>query len=286
MADALTGKTEVSAVVETVVANRIQMVLTAEMVVWPLMSDYSDLVGPGMDTLKIPRFSNFTVSAKSENTAVDAQTNTISADSLLLDKHEVVQVLIEDIASLQSKIGLVAAYVDQAAKDMAAKMDANLIVALDAGVSTSAPDHAVKFTDATNEDIEKLDILGARELLNIAKVPQSERWGIVDPTQEKYLLNISEFTRIDEAGSSAALRNGQVGKLFGFDIVLYQGVENTANAAYFGHKSAMAVARQLMPKVEQDRDLPNLSDRHSVSHIYGYKVLDSGKRFVQITETA
>ena len=286
MADALTGKTEIDAVAEEFVSLRVQEVLTSQMVVWPSLMDYSDQAGPGMDVIKIPRFSNFTVSTKSENTAVDAQINTMAADSLALSTYEVVQFLVEDIASLQSKVGIISAYIDQAGKDMAAKMDNVILTAFDAGVSTSSPDHAIKFNDATNEDLEKVDILEARKLLSVANVPQSERFAVIPPSQEKNLLNISEFVRVDEAGASMALRNGQIGKLFGFDVLVSTQIPSgNPTACYFYHKSAAAVARQLAPKIEQMRDLANLADRWSISHIYGVKVVDSGKRLVQITET-
>lgn len=284
MADAITGKTEVDATIEEIVSTRVQMVLTNSMVAWPLMSDYSEQVGPGMDTLKIPRFGSFTVATKVENTAVDAQVNAFSTDDLALSSYKVIQWLLEDIANLQAKVSVNSAYIDQAGKDLAAEMDLTLLAGLDAGVSTSAPDHDIKYNDATNEDLEAIDITEARRLLNVQNVPMEDRWGIIPPDKEKDLLNISDFVKVNESGSIGALRNGQIGRIFGFDIVVSNQM-NTANSSLFGHKSAAAVARQLMPKSEIDRDLPNLSDRYSVSHIYGTKVLDSGKRFVRFTTT-
>ena len=59
MADVLTGLTETSATAEAIVSAEVQEVLTASMVVPPTISDYSSMVGPGMDLVKIPRFSNF-----------------------------------------------------------------------------------------------------------------------------------------------------------------------------------------------------------------------------------
>lgn len=287
MADALQGKTEIDAVsLEAIAASRVQSVLTDAMVAWPLVEDYSALVGPGMDLIKIPKFSNFTVNSKAENVAEDAQINTFSADSLLLDKHDVVQYLIEDLASLQSSVEQVARFNDQIGRDMAAKMDLRLLTVMDSGVSTSAPDHKIPFADATNEDLEQQDILEARKLLNVQNLPMEDRWGIITPAQEKNLLLISDFVKVNESGSIGALRNGQIGRIYGFDIVVSNQMGTfTNNPVFFGHRSAAAVARQLMPKVEQDRDLPNLADRHSISHVYGVKVLDSGKRYVRIEET-
>lgn len=285
MADVLTGKTEVDATVEERVATVIQEVLTAEMVVWPLMQDLSSQVGPGMDTLKIPRFGNFTVNKKSENTAVDAQSNAFSSDNMALDQHAVIQFLVEDIASLQAKAAIVQEYLTQAARDLAAEMDEYVIGILDANPSTAAPDHDVKYADTSNNDLEKQDVLEARRLLNVQKVRMADRWGIIPPAKEKDLLSINEFVRVNEAGAEGALRNGQIGRLFGFDMVVYNGTEATAGASYFGHRTALAVARQLLPQVEMDRDLANLADRHSISHIYGVEELDSSKRFVRFTET-
>lgn len=287
MADALTGKTEVDSSIEDIVSLRVQSVLTAEMKVWPLMSDFStDGIGPGMDTLKIQKFGSFTVGTKAENVAADAAVNAFSADSLLMDQYKYVQFLIEDIAGLQAKINIQAAYIDQASRDLAADMDKYALKQLDDNPSTSGPDHDMKYADTATNHAAKTDILETRRLLNEAKVPESQRWGIIPPDKEKDIMNISEFVRVDESGGSAALRNGQIGRLFGYDIVMVPTSQlDLAGASFWGHVSAMAVGRQLQPKIESMRDLAQLGDRHSISHIYGAKVLDSGKRYVRITET-
>lgn len=275
MADVLTGLTETSATAEAIVSAEVQEVLVAQMVVPPTISDYSSMVGPGMDRVKIPRFGSFTVNTKAENTAVDAQSVAFATDSLLLDQHKVVQVLVEDIADLQAKVAITQVYVQQMAKDLAADMDLKLINDIETGTSASAPDHRVAYAGAT---LAKADILGARQLLNTQNVPMADRTLLVSPVSEAALMAISEFTRVDEAGGSAALRNGQIGKLFGFDVIMSSQVEDAKTLAY--HKSAHAFARQLAPRVQQFNDIPNLAQRWSVDHIFGSKSLDSGKRQV------
>jgi hypothetical protein len=275
MADALTGLTEVDATIEEVVSAMVQQVLTAEAIMPPIVMDMSSAVGPGMDTLKIPRFSNFTVATKAENTAVDAQVNAMSTDSLLMDKHKVIQFLVEDIASLQAKVSFTQEYLNQAAKDLAAEMDLTILNALEAGVSTSSPDHMQAYAGS---DIAKADILTARKLLNIAKVPQSDRSAVVSPASEAAILAIAEFVRVDESGGSEALRNGKIGKLFGFDVFVSPQAED-AKSMFF-HKSACVFARQLAPRMQSQLQLEHLATRWSMDHIYGTKVLDSGKRQV------
>jgi N4-gp56 family major capsid protein len=275
MGDVLTGLTEVDVTIEQIVSATVQQVLTAEAVVFPLVQDFSNEVGPGMDTVKIPKFGNFTVNTKVENVAVEAQANTFDSDNLALDQHKVIQWLLEDIASLQAKVNLTQAYVTQAAKDLAAEMDQYVLDVMEAGVSTSAPDHKRAYAGST---IAKADILLARQLLNTAKVPMAGRSAVISPAEEASLLNISEFVRIDESGGSEALRNGRIGRLFGFDIYMSPQAED-AKSMFF-HMSCQAFARQLAPRYQTQPDLANLGERHSIDHIYGSKTLDSGKRQV------
>lgn len=284
MADALSGLTEVSGTIEAIVSATVQEVLTAEAIMPPLVSDWSSMAGPGMDRVKIPRFSNFTVNTKSENVAVDAQVNAFSTDDLIMDKHKVVQWLLEDIANLQSKVAVTQAYIQQSAKDLAAEMDQTILDALEAGASAAAPDHRIAYTDGVNNDIEKADILNARKLLNIAKVPMADRAMVISPAQEAFLLAIGEFVKVNESGSEASLRNGLIGKLFGFDCYVSPLAEDLKSM--FFHKSALAFARQLAPRYKTQDDLANLGVRHSVDHIYGCKVLDSGKRIVLVGTAA
>ena len=135
MADAISGLTQVDATIEEIVSQRVQEVLTAEMVVPPTIMDFSSEVGPGMDKLKIPRFDNFTPTIKASGTPVDAVTQTFATDDLDLDRHAVLQVLVEDIADLQAKINVTQSFVDQAGRDLAAEMDARLISQMEASPS-------------------------------------------------------------------------------------------------------------------------------------------------------
>jgi len=275
MSDAITGLTEVDATIEEIVSAEVQEVLTASMVIPPTIMDMSSMVGPGMDKLKVPRYSNFSVTKKVSGTPVDAVTKTFSTDDLSLDQHAVVQFLLEDIASLQSKVAVSQNFVQQAGRDLAAEMDQKILDDMEAGVSTSSPDHKRAYAGSV---IAKADILLARQLLNEAKVPLEGRSGVISPAQENALLAIAEFVRVDESGGSEALRNGRIGKLFGFDIFVSPQAEDAKSMFY--HRSAHAFARQLAPRVQTESDLPNLSTRYSIDHLYGSKTMDLGKRQV------
>lgn len=275
-------KPDVDATVEEIVSAQVQEVLTAEMVVPGTIMDMSSEVGPGMDKLKIPKYGNFTVQNKAAGTPLTPQLNAFTSDDLDLDKHQAVPFLIEDLASLQSKIALAQQYVNQAAKDMAAKMDADIITDMVGSASAAAPDHLIAYE--TPSDLAKNDVLNARQLLNEANVSKADRTLLTAPDDETDLMKIPEFTRVDESGGSEALRNGQIGKLFGFDVVVSS--QMTANVSLFYHRSTAAFARQLTPRSRQDLSILDIGQTWVIDHVWGIQAgLDSGKRIVEVNAT-
>ncbi|MFD4608285.1 hypothetical protein ACFWOT_09225 [Streptomyces sp. NPDC058440] len=82
-------------------------------------------------------------------------------------------------------------------------------------------------------------LVDARMYLNLANVPQSERYLIAGPEVEAILLKDPEFVAVDYSGDTNALRRAIVGRIYGFDIVIHNsfGLE-----MYLFHKSAMLIA--------------------------------------------
>jgi N4-gp56 family major capsid protein len=280
MAD--TGLTEVAATVEEIVSGRVQEVLTAEMVVPQTISDFSAEVGPGMDKLKIPKFGQFTVETKAENVAVTPQVNAFSTDDLDLNLHNVIQFLLEDIASLQSKVSVSSAYMDQAGRDMAENLDSQLLTALAASPSAAAPDHIINFANDPTDTLSRADVLAARRLLNVQKVAQSDRFMVVSPLRESEILDISDFIDASKYGSAQPIQNGEIGRIYGFTVIMHPLAGDDATLWY--HRSTHAFARQRVVNAEKDRDLPKLADLWSLDHIWGEKGLDAGKRIVKLKD--
>jgi hypothetical protein len=263
MADVITSTQAV--LQEDVVSTIVQSVLTANAVMPGSVMDFTGQVGPGMDRLSIPRFGNFTVVKKTPGTAVDAATNAFAQDELLLGEHAVIQFLIERRADLQSKISIANHYLEQGAKDMAAQVDLDIITELNSGATAQSL--------ALAGTLAKADVLDARKRLSAADVPMADRFAVVHPDEEADLLAISEFTRVDEAGGSMALRNGEIGKLFGFTFLTSS--QQSAASVTFYHKTSCSHARQKDSSVDQDKDLANLADRWSIDMLYGQKALST-----------
>lgn len=281
MADVLTGVTETVATAVDVISSQAQMFLEQEAKMVPLITNFSGLVTKGAKSVEIPRAGGFTVNDKAENTAQDAQAITFATDPLLLDKHKVVQWLIEDIASEQSVLAVSSENLLRASKNMARKVDQDIIDILETA-SAAAPDHRIAYAGAT--DIAETDILAARELLIKQFLNPNELWLAVAPEQESFMLKIANFIQADRYGAGTPLATGEIGRVFGVRVIVHNDVESLKSLMW--HSSAVGYATQIGPRFQQDIDLPNLADRSSLDMLYGVKLLDLGVRNVMIGTAA
>jgi hypothetical protein len=236
----------------------------------------------GLKSVDIPRTGGFTVGSKAENTPVDAQALTWAVDNLPLTSHRVIQVLLEDIASIQSKVDQELQIAQRAGLDLAFDTDLRLVAEFYAAASTSAPDHIVAYANSAGANtMGAADILNAKLLLDIQKVPQDGRYLAVDPVAYSELLAVSDFVRVDAINANQmteGIRPGVVGRIYGFEVFMSNAVTEDQNIAF--HRSALAYGVQQGITYQTDMDLPNLAMRHSFSQIYGLKGLDLGKRHV------
>lgn len=268
------GLTEVSATVQQTVADMVQEYLIQEAVLMERVMNIPSK--PGEDRVKIPRSGDdFTADTKAENTALTAQTITYTTDDLLLDKHKAVQVRLEDIANVQSMIEVLPDIIPRMVKTLALDIDTQIVVQLEAA-SAAAPDHRLAYDNATS--LGKTDLLNARQLIHEQNLRFNECFIGVSPASEKNLLAIDDFVHVDKYGSSDGLVNGELGRLYGARVVMSNEFDDAKTIVW--HPTAVAFSRQVQPKFETDRDLPNLADLVSLSHLYGTIVLDAGVRQV------
>lgn len=281
MADALMGVTETAASAMARVAEVAQLYLQQESKLLPTVSDFSYLANKGTSSIKLPRSGGFTVGSKGENTSVDSQIITYAADTISLDQHRVVQFMLEDIADQQSMLQVTQDSVMKASKDLAKDVDDKIIVELKLG-SASTPDHLIQYNDATNEDIELVDILTARKLLSDQFIDPRECYVGIGTAQEKNMLAIDNFISAEKYGNNEPIMNGEIGRVYGMRVIVHTGfgVETC-----FWHQSAVGIAFQQAVRVQRDYDLAQLAWRYSLDYLAGFEVLDGGKRNVMIAET-
>ena len=110
--------------------------------------------------------------------------------------------------------------------------------------------------------------------LTDAKVPLEGRWVIVPPWFHAYLLKSDLFVHATALGDSV-LRNGQVGRVAGFDVLLSHNVPNTSATKYkilAGHAMAWSFAEQIS-EVEGFRPEKRFGDAVKGLFVYGGKVV-------------
>ncbi|WP_109527258.1 P22 phage major capsid protein family protein [Nocardia aurea] len=149
-------------------------------------------------------------------------------------------------------------------------------------------------------------LIEADRLLNIQKVPTSERSAVVGPTTRAGWLNSDLIKHADKAGDNAALRQGSIGNgIFGFNAFMTQNIVQPAGSPATGqpttevglafHKTALALAsaplalprsnewgamesyKGLSLRIVSDYDMDLKSDVISVDILFGTKTLDANR---------
>lgn len=268
------GVTEIAATVQETVSSLVQEYLIQEAVLMPRVMNIPSMKGE--DRVKIPRSNTaLTADDKVENTSVTAQVVTYATDDLLLDQHKAIQIRIEDKAMVNSMVDLMSDIIPRMVKTLALDIDNKIVAQLELA-SAAAPDHRLAYDNATS--LGKVDLLNARQLIHQQNLRFNECYIGVSPASESNLLAIDDFVHVDKYGSSGGLVNGELGRLYGATVIMSNEFDDLKTIVW--HPSAVAFSRQMDPKFERDRDVPNLADLISLSHIYGAKVLDSGVRQV------
>ena len=98
---------------------------------------------------------------------------------------------------------------------------------------------------------------------------------IVPPWYHGLLLGSDLFVRVDASGNDQALRNGMVGRAFGFDILVSNNCVIATGDDYIvqaGYPGAFTFAEQIA-KVEAYRPESAFSDALKGLHLYGAKLV-------------
>jgi N4-gp56 family major capsid protein len=215
----------------------------------PTVVDMSSSAEKGVKTIEIPRYDTHFANPAAQNpdgvTPVTSQTVDFQTDSLDLDKWVTLPYEIPDRISRQSRVNLEAELAASAGRTFGKYIDDELIVALRAA-SAAAPNHRIQLSGGLNDEITLDDITNARELLNKADVKEEDRWLIVSPKQERAMLNISNFIEADKYGAREALLNGEIGRVFGFRVMVHNGLSDDEAIAYQREAVAFAMQKDMM----------------------------------------
>ncbi len=269
---------ELSVLVPQIWSRKFYDVLLAELPFNSLVSrDYEGEISNLGDTVKISSFPEFSdADDVAEDARVDADSITVTQQSLVINKRIAKDFIITNKAMLQS-LPAMDKLRDLAIYSINKRIQSLIIASI--VPNASAPDHSIAYTSGTT--LALADILAAKELLDTQNVPQSDRHFVSGSAQWNDVFNITGFTSSDFVASGSPLQTGALpAQLVGFMPHMTTVVGNTS---YWFHTSFFTIAAQQGLAVNQ-YDLGvdgKRAIRINIDTLLGMKQLD-GLRVVSI----
>lgn len=236
--------------------------------------NYEGEISGSGDTVKITSISRPTIATYTKNsTSISPETLTDAQRSLLIDQSKYFAFEVDDIDLRQAKDG--GALMSEAAVEAAyglADVADQYVAGLYTGVDAANAISTYSVTTAAKA-VEQLVALKVK--LDTANVPTMGRYVVVPPWYHALLLLDDRFVRVDASGSAEALRNGVVGRAFGFDVFVSNNCVNVTGDDWIvqaGIPGAISFAEQIV-NVEAYRPESAFSDALKGLHVYGAKLI-------------
>jgi len=217
------------ALVPEIWAQEALMILEANMVAANLVyRDFENEIAQYGDTVNAHRPGTFTAKRKVDGDNVTVQDATATNVPVKLDQHLHVSFLIYDGEESKSFKDLVELYLRPA------------LIAQAMGLDQVVLGQVYEFLGNTvgklGTDPDADTVIAANEVMNTNRAPVVGRNMIVTPNAEGALLSETEFTKVNESGDTAGLRDARLGRKFNFDFFMSQNcpsvaVGSTINAA-------------------------------------------------------
>ena len=177
-------------------------------------TDYSNDFSNRGDTITVRKPATFT--ANEFTSSISTQDVTESSVPVALDKIADVSVAITSKQMTLNIEDFGTQVLDGAMQAIAQKIDTDIM-----GLYVDIPYY---FGTAGTTPDAKSDITGIRKVLNNNLVPMQMRNLVVDPEAEAALLELDGFSDVNRTGSAEALREANLGRLYGFDNYMSQNV--------------------------------------------------------------
>lgn len=259
-------------------------------------TDYAGEIAAFGDTVKIIKEPEITVAAYTRAASTTKQYLTDQELTLVIDKANSFKFIVDDIEEKLSHINFASVGASSAAYTLKNTMDAEVLTAMFAGVSTSSPDHqlggdtanaaaaSLTTTDPIDmgngsSEVSPLAIMARMaRLLDDSQVPEDQRWFVAKPEfYEELASTDSKLMSSDFNQGDGGVRNGLVasGSIRGFQMYKSSNIPATTNATgqcLAGHMSSTATAQSIL-NIETLRDTDTFGDIVRGLHVYGRQVL-------------
>ncbi len=229
-----------------------------------------DVMAAG-DTVHIPNISNLSVTTKntSANAATLYETVTETNQALTIGTWNYTAIAIETATKRQVDRNLLAAY--------APKQQYALALAID-DVLAGLPDDFSQTVGTLLVPLTYDDVLRAKQYLDDADVPQTDRNMVISPAQEAEFRKLDQFINRDYESLQGGLNLGSREAFMGtwMDTPVYRStnVEGSNAAGHDNtlfHKEAIALVVQMDPTVHNFFDIDYFAYKVAVEQLHGSK---------------
>jgi hypothetical protein len=239
--------------------------------------DYEGEIANQGDTVRIVSISRPTVQTYVKGvTTINPEQLTDAQRALVIDQAKYFAFEVDDIDMRQARDG--GALMDEAAQEAAyALRDVadQYVESLSTGVDAENALGTISVPAATPTAAYDSILVPLKVALDVANVPTEGRYVVVPPWLHGRLLRDDRFVKVDASGTSEGLRNGQVGRAAGFDILVSNNAPKITGDDWrvlAGHPMAISYAEQIN-KVEAYRPEDSFSDALKGLHLYGAKLV-------------
>ena len=173
--------------------------------------DYGDVFSAFGHTVNIPLPPTLAAQSKTKGVPITFTDVTGTTIPVVLDKHIVTAFVVDDVAFSQTNVNVMANYGQASAIAVATEIESYLLQRyVDAASAVGTPGTA----------FSRPNLLKARTKLNVAKTPLLENRYVVLSSQdiEGFLGDLSSTNAAAMFQQTSELREGAVGRLYGFDI--------------------------------------------------------------------
>ncbi len=226
------------------------------------------------DSVRITSISRPTIGTYVKGvTVITPQDLTDAERTLTIDQSRYFAFKIDDIDMRQAKSG--GALMSEAAVEAAYGLRDVIDLYVAALYTGADAANKISTTSITTPALAVTGLINLKVKLDNANVPMEGRYAIIPPWYHGLLLADDRFVRNDASGTTEALRNGVVGRAFGFDIFLSNNVTVVTGDDYLvcaGVNSAITFATQIN-KIEAYRPENEFSDALKGLNLYGAKLV-------------
>jgi N4-gp56 family major capsid protein len=232
--------------------------------------DYEGEIKKQGDTVHIKMLGDVSVFTYNRGDTISYEDLADAEMTLKVDQSDAFAFKVDDIDKAQAGDEM-AARTDAASWNLKNKAD-GYVAGLYTQVQSSNVKSATAITDGDKAYNGLID-LGVR--LDECNVPDQDRWVVVPPWYYGLLLTNDKFVRVDASGSSAGLRNGEVGQVDNMRVLKSNSVPIISGDDYAvmaGYSGAISFADQVT-EVEALRLETTFATGVRGLHLYGAKVI-------------